>query len=377
MIKKIIYIHETFYRKHRDMGIEVFRKKGYEVELWSTLKIKYKNTLEVPKDNTDDYVLYFKNHIQLIKEILKQDWKYTMCFFTTTAHRGGIEDFIRIVIGMAGGRYCNFIYEIVPIGSIYRSNKVSFKEKIRADGYKYKYKFYRFLIGKYFRPSFCFVPTYYSTKNLLTVQEKKVLIEVHNKDYDEFLLNKPEDSKERFILFIDDDLTGAEDFRKSNTQTIYPKASVYYANINKTFKQLENFYGIPVYIAAHPKNELAGEEFEGRKIFCYQTSKLVQNAELVLTHASAAINYVILYKKPYIFLVDKYIRKHMIWKYLVFPQIRELKAIQYDFGKGKEPWKYINQTNKNYELYRERYIKNASFNGLLFYEIVEKTIRKI
>lgn len=67
----------------------------------------------------------------------------------------------------------------------------------------------------------------------------------------------------------------------------------------------------------------------------------------------------------------------MIWKYLVLPQIRELKAIQYDFGKGKEPWKYINQSNKNYDLYRERYIKNASFNGLLFYEIVEKTIRKI
>lgn len=66
----------------------------------------------------------------------------------------------------------------------------------------------------------------------------------------------------------------------------------------------------------------------------------------------------------------------MIWKYLFLPQIRELKAIQYDFGQGNEPWKYINQPNKNYDLYRERYIKNANFNKKLFYEIVEKTIRK-
>ncbi|MEY8322732.1 hypothetical protein AALB47_02300 [Lachnospiraceae bacterium 54-11] len=376
MIKKIIYIHETFYRKHRDMGIDIFRKKGYEVELWSTLKIKYKNTLEVPKDNTDEFVLYFNNHIHLIKEILKQDWKHTMCFFTTTAHRGGIEDFIRIIIGIAGGRYCNFIYEILPIGKISENLKKNFQEKLQSAYSKYKYKFYQFLVSKYFKPTFCFVPTYYSTKKLLTVQEKKVFIEVHNKDYDEYLLNKPEDSKERYILFLDDDITNAEDLRKNNTYSIYPQASIYYDNINKAFKQLEKFYGIPVYIAAHPKNELMGDEFEGRKIFYYQTSRLVQNAELILTHASAAVNYIILYKKPYIFFVDKYIRKHMIWKYLFLPQIRELKAIQYDFGQGNEPWKYINQPNKNYDLYRERYIKNANFNKKLFYEIVEKTIRK-
>ena len=53
MIKKIIYIHETFYRKHRDMGIDLFRSKGYEIELWSNLKIKYGNTLKFPKDSVD------------------------------------------------------------------------------------------------------------------------------------------------------------------------------------------------------------------------------------------------------------------------------------------------------------------------------------
>lgn len=376
MIKKIIYINETFYRKHRDIGLDVFKKKGYEVELWSNLKLKYKNKLNVPEDNIEDKVIYFENYGQLIKRIFKQNWKHTIAFFTTTTHRGGIEDFIRILIGTAGGRYCNFMYEIMPVGKIEQKKEQNLYEKVQSICYKYRYRFYQSIINKFFGPVFCFVPTYQSTKNLLTAKDRKAVVEVHNKDYDEYLLNEVEESKERYILFIDDDLTNAEDFRKSNTPAVYPEESIYFDNMNLVFSKLEEYYGIPVYIAAHPKSEYKGHEFGGRKIIFYQTSKLVQNAELVLTHASAAVNFIILYKKPYIFLVDKYIKHHMLWKYITLPSIRELRAIPYYFDQGKEPWKFINQPSEYYDLYLKKFIKNANFNGKLFYEIVENTIRK-
>mgnify|MGYP001048297487 CR=1 FL=1 len=376
MIKKIIYINETFYRKHRDLGIEVFRKKGYEVELWSNLNLKYKNKLSIPEDSVEEKVIYFKNYGQLIGKIFKQNWTHTIAFFTTTTHRGGIEDFIRILIGVAGGRYCNFIYEIMPIGIIEQKKEQNLHEKIQSKTYDYRRRFYQCIINKFFGPVFCFVPTYQSTNKLLTAKERKVVIEVHNKDYDEYLLNRGEERKEKYILFIDEDLTNAEDFRKSNTSVVYPEKSIYFDNMNLLFSRLEEYYGIPVYIAAHPKCEYKGHEFNGRKIFFYQTCELVKNADLVLTHASAAVNFIILYRKPYIFLVDKYIKNHMLWKYVTLPSIRELRVKPCYFEREEEPWKYVNQPNEYYDLYFKKYIKNANFDGMLFYEIVERTIRK-
>lgn len=377
MIKKIIYIHETFYRKHRDMGIDIFREKGYEVELWSNLKVKYKKILEIPNDNTEDKVLYFKNHLQLAREIFKQDWKHTIAFFTTTAHKGGIEDFARIMIGLAGGQYCNFIYETLPIGTIIYDIKKSSRQKVIDFYNQCKCRFYQFIIKRYFKPKFCFVPTYQAAKNLLMDYEKKVVVEVHNKDYDEYLRSELTEEKEKYILFVDGDMINAEDFRKSNTSAIYPQASIYYTNIKKLFEILEAYYEMPVYIAAHPKSEYKGEEFGKRKIFYYQTCKLVQNAELVLTHASVSVNFIVLFRKPYIFLIDKYIKRHMIWKYITLPQIKELRAIPYYFDKENKPWEFINKPDERYDAYLKKYIKHSNSNGKLFYEIVEDTIRKV
>ncbi len=377
MISKIIYIHEAFYRKHRDMGVEVFRKKGYEIELWSTVKIKYKDKLEIPTDNTEDRVMYFRSHLRLVREIFRQDWGHTIAFFTTTPHRGGIEDFVRIMIGSAGGRYCNFIYEIAPIGECVRNKSKDFKQRLLYFFNQYKLKIYQTLIKNFFRPIYCFVPTYQATKHLLTDWEKEVVVEVHNKDYDEYLSNNFEEKKENYILFIDSDMVNPEDFRKSNTLGIYPDKDIYYGNMKRAFKRLEDYYGMPIYIAAHPKSEYTGEEFGKRKIFYYQTCKLVQNAELVLSHASVAFNFIVLYKKPYIFLVDRYIKRHMVWRYLTLPLIKELRAITYDFGTDMEPWKYINEPNKNLDAYFKKYIKHTKDNGKLFYEIVEERIRQI
>lgn len=379
MINKIIYIHETFFRKNRDMGIDIFIEKGYKVELWSNLRIKYKNKLDIPKDNTDYKVLYFDNHIQIIKEIFKQNWENTIAFFTTTAHRGGVEDFMRIAIRMAGGRYCNFIYEITPVGHIVfiKNTKESIKAKVKYVFNKYKESVYKFLINKLGGPTFCFVPTYYATNGLLSEQEKKVVIEVHNKDYDEYLQNQPKEEEEKYILFIDDDIADSEDFRKEGVLGIYPSKAAYFENINKLFSKLEDIYKIPVYIAAHPKSNYKGNEFGNRKIFYFQTSKLTQNAELVLTHMSCAINFVMLYRRPYILLIDKYIRRHGIWRYLILPGIKALRAKPYYFDSEQNPLDYINQPNDNYDLYIKRYIKHDNFNRKLFYEIVEEKIRHL
>lgn len=378
MIKKIVYVNETFYRKNRDLGIEYMEKQGYEVELWSLLKIKYPNILETPSDNTGKKVIYLKNHIEIISRIRKENLRHTMFFFTTTTHRGGIEDFIRIMICLFGGKYSNFIYEILPVGEINIKTRKSVWDVVKKNMERYKLNFYQLIIEKWCLPTYCFVPTKGSTARLLKPYEQSRRVIVHNKDFDEYIMKK-NDRKymERYIVYIDEDLINAEDFRKSNAEKIYPDSKLFYKNINRLFEQLEKYYNCKVVIAAHPKSEYRGNEYGNREIIYYKTNELVRDAFLVLAHASCANNFVILYRKNYIFLVDKYIKKHFVWNYLFVPQIKELHACTYDFGKGGEPWNYVNYPNKNYDKYYKKYINETENESKLFYQIVDEKIKEL
>lgn len=62
---------------------------------------------------------------------------------------------------------------------------------------------------------------------------------------------------------------------------------------------------MPVIIAAHPKSNYDGEEFENRKIIKYNTGNLVINSSLVLQHFSNSVSYCILANKPVIFFITE------------------------------------------------------------------------
>jgi hypothetical protein len=378
VIKKIVYIHETFYRNNRDLGIELMEKKGYKIELWSLYKIKYHGKLNIPRDVSNREVVYLKNHFEILNRLRNENLSDTIFFFTTTTHRGGIEDFIRIAVCLNGGRYANFIYEIVPVGPINRKNKEALKSKIANFLNARKYKVYQIMKEKWCQPTYCFVPTTYSAQNLLLPFEKAKKIAVHNKDYDEYIMKKNDGSNEPtpYVVYIDGDMVDAEDFRKNNSDRIYKNPDIFYKNIRRLFDVIEDHYKCKVIIAAHPKSEYKGNEFGERKIVYFQTDELVRDALLVITHASCAINFVVLYRKDYIFLVDKYIRKSFIWNYLTLPMIKELRANTYDFGSSKgDPWDFINHPNEDYDRYYKRFINETDNESKLFYQIVEEKIR--
>lgn len=380
MIKKIIIVHENFFRKHRDMGIDLFLDKGYEVELWSTVRIKYGDRLKVPSDIIELNVIYINNHLELLKKLYAQKWNETILFITTTFHRGGVEDFIRVFSSIFGGRYCNFIYEFVPVGpglSKYQNKFYIFRNIINKF-LSIKVRTYQFFIKRIFKPTFSFVTTIESTKQYLTEVERKTAVEVHNKDYDEFILNNNSKCTEsQYIVFIDTGMVNAEDFRKINANPIYPNENIYYENLNKDFSRFEEYYQAPVVIAAHPKSEFHGE-FGERKVIYYKTAELVRDAVLVLMHSSCAVNFVILYEKPYVFLIDKYIRSSAVWGYLVEPMIKELNAKTYDIIEEKTKLsETINYPNSTFRRYLHKWIIHDERHDKLYYQIVEEHIRKL
>lgn len=84
-----------------------------------------------------------------------------------------------------------------------------------------------------------------------------------------------------------------------------PKQSEYINTLNNFFSFLEEKYKMPVVIAAHPKSDYSGNEFEGRSIIKYSTANLVINSNMVLQHFSNSVSYCVLADKPILFFITK------------------------------------------------------------------------
>jgi hypothetical protein len=81
-------------------------------------------------------------------------------------------------------------------------------------------------------------------------------------------------------------------------------AEDYYPELVRFFERVERDLGLQVVVAAHPRSyyERLPDYFGGRRVVRDKTVRLVKDAELVMTHASNALNFVVLYHHPILFL---------------------------------------------------------------------------
>lgn len=124
------------------------------------------------------------------------------------------------------------------------------------------------------------------------------IVPIHHFDLDAAhkSLALPTSIPERYIVFIDDYLPFHPDFSALGSRTIEPDA--YYTALNEFFARVERESGLPVVIAAHPKGAYEPNRFGGRKIESGATGSMVEHAALVLAHASTAISFAVIFRKP-------------------------------------------------------------------------------
>jgi len=81
-------------------------------------------------------------------------------------------------------------------------------------------------------------------------------------------------------------------------------AEDYYPELVRFFERVERDLGLPVVVAAHPRSyyERLPDYFKGRRVIRDKTIQLVIDADLVLMHDSTALNFVVLYQRPVMFL---------------------------------------------------------------------------
>jgi hypothetical protein len=78
-------------------------------------------------------------------------------------------------------------------------------------------------------------------------------------------------------------------------------SQVYFSQLNKFFKSLEDEHSLSVVIAGHPnkyKDESYSKNFYGREVIYGKTAELVIHSRSVLLHASTSVSYAILSRKP-------------------------------------------------------------------------------
>lgn len=119
-----------------------------------------------------------------------------------------------------------------------------------------------------------------------------------------------------YALFIDVNIPYQSDLPLAGMKALNPDK--YYEDLNKFFSIFEAKFDLKVIIAAHPKSFYDDNLFFGRKIIYGNTPKLVEDASLVIGHASTAISYAVLNSKPILFIYTDQMRHYYEGGYMEF-----------------------------------------------------------
>lgn len=140
-----------------------------------------------------------------------------------------------------------------------------------------------------------------------TPSTKTNILWLHYFDYDLYLkLKERQVSEPRpyHIVFIDEYYPFDPDFFVSGAGPSGIDPEKYYKGLNRFFDFVERRMNMPVVIAANPRAryDQRPDYFRGRRVEQYKTIELVSQSKLVLSHASRAINFAIMFRKPFLVL---------------------------------------------------------------------------
>lgn len=186
---------------------------------------------------------------------------------------------------------------------------------------------------------------------------------LHTMDYDLYLdnLDKPAVVQPKTGVFLDEYRPYHSDYaHQSITPPTTPEA--YYPLLNRFFENLEHKYGVQIVIAAHPRSEYEKHPgiFGTRQVIKGKTAELVRTAGFVLMHCSTSINFLVMYRKPALFITTDSLSSHFEGPYI---DIMAGLLGKQPINISREPDCDLNQEltvdEAAYDAYMEQYIKTS------------------
>ena len=193
----------------------------------------------------------------------------------------------------------------------------------------------------------------------------KKVIRIASNDFHRFnsepLLTSEETfNMSNFAVFVDDCLIESLDWRIIGADAPIDK-EIYFKTLNAFFDQIEIEHDVKVVIAGHPNtenNSAYKNNFMDRSVVYSKTCALVQNAHFVMVHASTAVSYAVLAKKPIFTLTSTDIMKTHIGRTVqAMTYALDTRLVNLD-----SPPKYLplpDLKTSKYIRYQESYIKSS------------------
>lgn len=158
--------------------------------------------------------------------------------------------------------------------------------------------------------------------------ETKIL--AHSFDYEKFRrvnAEGPVSGEPGWALYIDENLPSHEDNGELGYEipVTFERFSI---SIKRFFDEFEQESGLRIRIAAYPasrSDEYYKKLFGDRDVVFGQTAELIKGAAVVFAHASTAISFAVLWRRPLVFLVSEELRNSWYMPWVLAPQ-RVLQA---------------------------------------------------
>lgn len=122
-------------------------------------------------------------------------------------------------------------------------------------------------------------------------------------DYEQWIRERPIQSnsgKKNICVFLDQAACSHPDNSILCDIAPFDKAIIdnYFEQMNNLFQTIENEFSLEVIIAAHPRSNYHGDEFNGRKIVYGKTLEFMRKAKMAVAHFSASCGYAAMFKIP-------------------------------------------------------------------------------
>lgn len=183
---------------------------------------------------------------------------------------------------------------------------------------------------------------------------------------------------EKYAVFIDQYFIHHPDF-KTNYIVHNFTAEQYYSELNQFLREYTEKTGLKIVIAAHPRrNKQQTSDFDHSfPIYYNKTAELVKHSEIVLHHFSTAINYIVIFNKPFELLTSPIFNKstveegiNMFSSYFSVKSIDMQDGIHLTSSAPKTP-----QINKEiYQSFFDKYIKHPKATNNTFREMILEVI---
>lgn len=175
------------------------------------------------------------------------------------------------------------------------------KDKVRAVKYAVRgiqYKLLMYCHGVFGNP--------YS-KFISSGSNSHIDLQINHYDWEQYKIDRLKAPllNERYAVFIDQYFPLHPEYQWVRSSG--PALVKHYQDaVCRLFDYIEKRDNVRILIAAHPQAEYAAGSFGGRMIIKYKTPGLVNHAESVIMHGSAAVGYTIMADKPILFITTDY-----------------------------------------------------------------------